>query len=82
MKPVTFKESNIEFAKNQNEYLTLPVFKNPTDTTGEVISCWQLSFRERLKILFTGVIWLRLLTFNKPLQPQRLTVDTPFENNE
>jgi hypothetical protein len=28
-----------------------------------------LTFRERLRLLFTGKLWCSLLTFNKPLTP-------------
>lgn len=75
MRPIKFKESNVVFAKDQKEYLPLPAWR---DSDGTVISCWGLSFKERIKLLFSGRVWLRLLTYNKPLQPQRLDVDYPF----
>ena len=74
MKPIKFKEQNCTFAENQPEYLPLPAFKDDTEE-GQVISCWKLSFKERLKILFTGRLWVCLLTFRKPLTPSFLTVD-------
>jgi hypothetical protein len=67
MKPINFKESNCVYAKDQKEYLPLPVYKTKD---GEVTSCWKFSFFERIKILFTGKVYLTLLTFNNPLQPQ------------
>ena len=73
---VEFKGCNTTYAKDQPEYLDLPCFKTPD---GEIITCWKLSFRERLKILFTGKMWLNVLTFNSPLQPLRMSVDKPFE---
>lgn len=75
MKPVKFKESNITFAGNQPEYLPLPAHRTED---GQVISLWQLDWRERVKILFTGKLWLRVLTFNKALQPLALDVNRPF----
>jgi hypothetical protein len=72
MKPKQFKEVNITYAKNQPEYNQLPAFKNDS-LQGEVITCWELSFKERLRILFKGEIWLSLFTFNKPLTPSFLT---------
>ena len=54
------------FAENQDEYLTLPAYK---DTEGRVVTCWKLSIKERIKLLFTGIIWHDTLTFNNPLQP-------------
>ena len=79
MKPIKFKESNCVYAEHQPDYLPLPAFK---DIDGLVISCWELSWRERLKLLFTGKMWLRILTFNGPLQPIIPEVDTPFEKKE
>jgi len=72
MIPIKFKEVNVTFAENQSEYLPLPAFK---DSVGEVTTCWQLSFKERIKILFTGKLWLSVMTFNKPLSPLFLTVN-------
>ncbi len=66
MKPIKFKECNVTFAKDQPEYNQLPAFK---DEKGEVITCWNLTFRERLRVLFKGNIWLCLLSFNQPLTP-------------
>lgn len=68
MKPINFKEQNAVFAKDQKEYLPLPVYKENSEK-GEVVSCWKPTFIERINILFGGKIWLCLLTFNTPLQP-------------
>ena len=72
MKPVEFPGVNVVFAKDQPEYMPLPAFRNESPQ-GEVITCWELSFKERLRILFKGEIWLSMLTFNKPLTPSFLT---------
>lgn len=72
MKPIPFKEQNMVIAKDQPEYVPLPAFKANTPE-GQVVSCWQLSFGERLRILFTGKLWVCLLTFNKPLTPSFFT---------
>lgn len=73
MKPIKFKECNTIFAKNQKEYLPLLVYKEKTTKEGQVISCWSLSIIERIRLLLTGKIYLMVLTFNKPLQPQLIT---------
>ena len=70
MKPIEFKEQNIVFARDQPGYKPLPAFKDPS---GEVISCWKLSFKERLRVLFKGEIWLCLSSFNQPLTPSFMT---------
>lgn len=74
MNIVKFKECNITFAKNQPEYKPLPALKTED---GKVVTCWKPSVMERLKILFTGKIWLNILTFNEPLQPLLMTVNKP-----
>jgi hypothetical protein len=74
MKPIEFKEQNTVYAKDQPEYLPLPAFKNDS-FYGEVISCWKLTLKERIILLFTGKLWSQFLTFNKPLTPSFFTVN-------
>ena len=62
MKPIEFEQQNCVYAKEQPEYLPLPAHKTKE---GEVISCWELSLRERLKLLFTGKMFYSQLTFNQ-----------------
>lgn len=73
MKPIPFKECNIKIAEDQDQYGTLPAFIDRQSPRGEVVTCWNLSFRERLRVLFTGRIWMCLLSFNNPLTPSYLT---------
>lgn len=73
MKPTKFKQQNITFAKDQPQYQPLPAFKHPNDPEGEVVSCWKMSIWERIRVLFTGRIWVSLLSFNDPLTPSYLT---------
>jgi len=76
MKPIEFPEKNVVFAKDQPQYLPLPAYIGPD---GIVITCWQMTWRERLRALFTGRMWLTVLTFNNPLQPLRPSIEkTPF----
>jgi len=77
VKPIDFAEKNCTYAKDQPEYLPLPVYRSP-ESDGEVWSCWRLSFREKMKVLFTGKVWLACMTFHKPLQPVRVMIDSPF----
>ncbi len=79
MIPIKFKESNIVFAKNQEPYLPLPAWKKPDDDKGTIICCWQATLKERLKILFTGKLYLSLLSFNKPLTPNRIYAENPIK---
>ncbi len=72
MEPIKFKECNITLAEDQDEYFNLPAFKDDTDK-GHILTCWNLSFWERLKILFRGQMWLLTTTFNHHFQPVFLT---------
>lgn len=77
MKPVTFPESNIVAGKDQS-FRDLPAW-----TDGNVlISCWGLTLRERLRLLFSGKVWISLLTFGEPVQGQLPQVQTPFRDGE
>lgn len=64
MKPVKFKEHTVVYAENQPEYQPLPCIR--LKENGQVTSCWRLSWRERLRVLFTGRIWCSELMFNNP----------------
>jgi len=79
MKVVKFKECNIVYAEDQPEYQPLPALRSKE---GEVYSCWGLSFFERLKVLLTGKVWLKILTFNRRLQPVLISVSKPFKRKE
>ncbi len=74
MYPVTFPEVTAIYAKNQPEYRPLPACVDGDRTT----TCWHLTLLERLKLLFTGRLWLQQLNFGGPLQPQLPTVNTPY----
>ena len=75
MKPVPFPEQTAVLARNQPEYLPLPVHRA---ADGTVVSCWRLTLRERLRLLFGGRLWLLQLTFGEPLQPQCPQTEYPF----
>ncbi len=74
MKPIKFKQQNKVYAEDQPQYQPLPVLKID-DVEGNVISCWELSFKERLRVLFFGKIWMNLMSFNKPLTPSFLATN-------
>ena len=74
MKPVEFKGWNVTFAKDQHPYLPLPAFR---DKDGKVTICYHCNFWDRIVILFKGKLWFQTLTFNKPIQPQKLMVKYP-----
>jgi hypothetical protein len=54
--------------------LTLPAI---VDANGVVTSRWRLTWRERLRVLFGGSVYLQSHTFGRQLQPVALTLDEP-----
>lgn len=64
----------VVYAKDQPEYIPLPVRR---DHQGTVVTCWELSWTERLKMVLRGKFYLTVLTFNNPLQPIRLEMNKP-----
>ena len=73
MQAIDFKEANITIAKDQPQYIPLPAYVKANDV-GEIVCCWKLTRRERLKLFFTGNLWVSVLTFGGLLQPLKLTV--------
>lgn len=74
--PVPEGWRRVVYAENQKEYLPLPCLQEDSPT-GHVITNWKLTWRERLKILFKGNLYLTVMTFHKPLQPILLRIDPP-----
>lgn len=72
MKPITFPEVNVEVAKNQSEYGTLPAFHS-SEREGHVVSRWRPTFKERIRLAFGADIWVCVMTFGNALQPSVLT---------
>jgi hypothetical protein len=75
MRPVNisageYNATEVVFAKDQPEYLPLPAL---SFRDGLIVTCWSLTWRERLRLLFGGNVFLGTLTFNKALQPVRLS---------
>ena len=79
MEPINFDGANCVYGKDQPEYMPLPAHK---DENGVVLTCWKLSPEDMQRIQETGVIWLEMLTFNKPLMPVRLDSVKPEIVNE
>lgn len=79
MKPITFKGQNYIMGTTQPEYLPLPTCRYKNEW-GHVTSCWHFSWRDLVTIVFTRKIYLTLATFNKPIQPQKLTTFNPTIN--
>lgn len=76
---VHFRGENVVMAKDQPEYRPMPAYRDLFSREGRLTCCWQLTLRERLRVLFSGRIWHTILTFNQTLQPQLLEVDRPAQ---
>lgn len=78
--PVIKGHEEVVYAKDQPEYLPLPAIRQ---SDGCIVTRWQMSWRERIKALLTGSIYLEVLAFNCPLQPLKLSIDPPeIENSD
>ena len=82
MKPIDFKERNVIFAENQPEYQPLPAFRDVNSEDGIIVTCWELSIFERLRLLFSGQLWLSMMTFNKPVTPTYMSTKKSDVINE
>lgn len=76
MRAIEFKEQNVIYTKPANmtdeECGSLPAFRDGVNN----ISCWKMSVKERLKVFFTGIVWINVLSIQPPIW---LDVDRPFE---
>ena len=72
-----FPQVNIEIAKDQPQYQTLPAHCDLR--RGTMTACFELSAEERKQVLETGKIFLTIHTANKPLQPIDMSLLSPFE---
>lgn len=58
------------FAKDQPQYRQLPANVQPP----YVETKWKLTWKERLTLLLRGSLYLTVMTFDRPLQPIRMSV--------
>lgn len=77
MEPIKFEGVNVTYGENQPEYKPLPGERRGKPSTGELLTCWELTPEEIEQVKQTGKIWLSVLTFNKPLQPVLLATEKP-----
>lgn len=83
MELIEFPEQTVVYAKDQPEYLPLPAHRfHDASDVGRIAFCWRLALRERFRVLWYGVLWHQVLTFNQPLQPQMLSTEKPSMGGE
>lgn len=84
MNPIKFPESNFTFTKPEDmtdeQCSSLAVCK-ATDSEGKpvIISCWQLTPEDMVKIQETGVVWLTIVGHGMP--PVSVHSNSPFIHN-
>jgi hypothetical protein len=66
-----FVPLEIVYGKDQPEYISLPVLRN---STGVVLSRWQLTPEERKAVAEGADVLLSIWTFNQQLQPLRVEI--------
>lgn len=76
MIPIDFQGTNVIF--NGDDMMSLPAHKS-MDQYGITTTCWKMTWRERFAMFFNGVVWCQVMTFNKPMPPQKLTTENPCE---
>ena len=78
MTPIEFKGQTLVLRKpagmSDEECSPLPIAR--LDDT--CVSCWRMSWRERLKVLWTGRVWLGVLS-GQTQPPVYVTVERPFK---
>lgn len=82
-KPIDFPESNFTWrgwteAEGRPAVADLPVWHDRPAGKGQVtrsVSCWKLTWTERLCVLFTGRVWLSVLGRHPAVKVQG---DYPF----
>ena len=86
MKTVHFPQANVNIAENQPEYTTVPAYVGVVSTNPDVVGVIckvQFDFNEMQNILANNnSIWLRMLTFGKPLQPFSIHTQTDIFSDE
>lgn len=78
MLPIDFAEANSKLHAPQGmeeEVMTLPIWRHPKGAP--VISCWQLTMTERVRVLTVGVVWVHVWAHTHP--PLALDANYPFE---
>ena len=65
--------TEVVLAKNQKQYLPLPVVRHGDFVT----SRWEFTLVERLKVLFRGHIFISMMNFEQPPMPLKPSVEEP-----
>lgn len=75
--PVLPGVAEVVYAKDQPEYLPLPAIKS-AGPQGMVTTRWYMGWKERLRVLFTGSVYLQVMTYKHKLQPVKVFTKKPL----
>ncbi len=79
-RPINFDESNCTYkAPDGKSTITIKDLKVYKDSK-QIISCWKFSLWDKIKLLFTGKLYLGVLGYSQP--PVWIHVDNPFVDKE
>lgn len=79
MRAIEFEEQNLKIAEEQDQFETLPAHYD--ESSGIVTTCWKLELSEVKRLVEDGVLYLQVQTGGEPLQPLRMTVENPVEDD-
>lgn len=77
MTAIEFPEQTLVLAKDQPEYIPLPVHIDPDDTMFPVTACFKLNEQELKEVAETGMLWLTQCTFGRNFHPVRISTAKP-----
>lgn len=80
MDAIEFPEQTHVLAKDQPQYVPLPVHIDQNDPMVPMTACFQLSPEELAEINATGKLWYTQSTFGNAFQPVRMSTRNPFIN--
>jgi len=55
MNPISFKEANVLYSDKGKDTVPMPALR----INNQVVVRWRMNFFERVRVLFTGNIWIR-----------------------
>lgn len=82
MEAITFPQANLELAKDQPQFNTLPAFHGQIGSTPEetgFVFAMKLTDEEINKINHHKVIWFSQLTYGRKFHPFSAWAESPFE---
>ena len=79
MKPVDFSGSNFTFSRFASEYDEPTPMRMVEDTA---FICFKMTWREKLKVLFTGKIWVEYQRVKRPINGVLPSVNNPIKKQK